>query len=58
MVKWWNDAATTRIRTPRGIKPAKEIPLKNCYFEMELPRAFFENNPKSITVNWIDFYRN
>ena len=39
-------------------KPAKEIPLKDGYFEMPLPKAFFEGNPKSITVNWIDFYRN
>ena len=39
-------------------KPAKEIPLKDGYFEMALPKAFFEGNPKSITVNWIDFYRN
>lgn len=39
-------------------KPAKAIPLKDGYFEMQLPRAFFESNPKTITVNWIDFYRN
>jgi hypothetical protein len=39
-------------------KPAKGIPLKDGYFEMKLPTAFFENNPKAITVNWIDFYRN
>jgi hypothetical protein len=39
-------------------KPAKTIPLKEGYFEMTLPKAFFEGNPKSITVNWIDFYRN
>jgi hypothetical protein len=38
-------------------KPAKELPLKDGYFEMTLPRAFLEGNPKSITVNWIDFYR-
>jgi hypothetical protein len=38
-------------------KPAKEIPLKDGYFEMTLPKAFFESNPKSITLNWIDFYR-
>ena len=37
---------------------AKEIPLKGGYFEMALPKAMFEGNPKSITVNWIDFYRN
>ena len=38
-------------------KPAKTIPLKEGDFEMQLPKAFFEDNPKSITVNWIDFYR-
>jgi hypothetical protein len=38
-------------------RPAKELPLKDGYFEVELPRAFFEGNPQSITVNWIDFYR-
>lgn len=39
-------------------KPAKTIPVKDGYFEMQLPKALFEGNPKSITVNWIDFYRN
>jgi hypothetical protein len=39
-------------------KPAKELPLKDGYFEMTLPRALFESNPKSIRLNWIDFYRN
>lgn len=39
-------------------KPAKTIPLKDGYFEMQLPKAFFDGNPKSLTVNWIDFYRN
>ena len=39
-------------------KPAKSIPLKDGYFEMQVPKAFFEGNPKSITLNWIDFYRN
>ncbi len=39
-------------------RPAQELPLQDVYFEMTLPRAFFEGNPKSITVNWIDFHRN
>jgi hypothetical protein len=39
-------------------RPAKELPLKGGYFELPLPGAVFEGNPKSITVNWIDFYRN
>ena len=38
-------------------KPMNTIPLKDGYFEMLLPKAFFEDNPKSITLNWIDFYR-
>jgi len=45
-----------RILTSDGT-PTKEIPLKDGYFEMALPKAFFEGNPKSITLNWIDFYR-
>ena len=45
-----------RILTGDG-KPASKIPLKDGYFEMSLPRAFFEGNPKSITLTWIDFYR-
>ena len=39
-------------------KTAKTIPLKDGYFEMKCPKRFFEGNPKSINVNWIDFYRN
>jgi hypothetical protein len=38
-------------------KPAKELPLKDGFFELALPKAFFEGNPKAITLNWIDFYR-
>jgi hypothetical protein len=38
--------------------PAREVPLKDGYFEMKLPKEFFEGSPKSITVKWIDFYRN
>ena len=52
-------ALWTDIRIVGGDgKPANELPLKDGYFEMTLPQAFFEGNPKSITVNWIDFYRN
>jgi hypothetical protein len=38
-------------------KPAKAIPLNNGYFEMMLPKLFFEGNPKSIMVSWLDFFR-
>jgi hypothetical protein len=45
------------IRIVGDGKPAKELPLKDGYFEMALPRALFEGNPKSIALKWIDFYR-
>ena len=38
-------------------KPTKGVPLDDGYFELQLPGALFEGNPKSITINWIDFYR-
>jgi len=39
-------------------KPTERFPLKGGCFELRLPEAFFADNPKSITLNWIDFYRN
>ncbi|XZE20677.1 hypothetical protein SH449x_000559 [Pirellulaceae bacterium SH449] len=39
-------------------KPTKAIPLKDGTFEIQLPKKFFEGNPQSIKVEWIDFYRN
>ena len=38
-------------------KPVKSVPRVEGYFEMRLPNALFNGNPKSITINWIDFYR-
>ena len=37
-------------------RPGKSDPLSGCY-EMRLPKALFEDNPKSIMINWIDVYR-
>jgi hypothetical protein len=48
----------TAIRVAGGDgKPATELPLKGGYFEVVLPRAFFQGSQRSITMNWIDFYR-
>ena len=33
------------------------IPLRDGYFELQLPKMFFKDNPRSITLSWIDFYR-
>jgi len=38
-------------------KPTKGVPSDDGYFEMQLPGALLEGNPKSITINWIDCYR-
>ncbi len=38
-------------------KPIKALPLKEGYFEMQLPKKFFEGNPSSFKLDWIDFYR-
>ncbi len=39
-------------------QPTKVIPLKDGYIEMQLPKMLIEGNPKSIKLDWIDFYRN
>ena len=39
-------------------KPSKAFPSKDGYFQMQLPKKFFEGNPESFKVEWIDFYRN
>ena len=38
-------------------KPMNTIPLVDGHFEMQLPKALFAGNPRSITISWIDFYR-
>jgi hypothetical protein len=38
-------------------KAATQIPLQGGYFEMTLPRALLEGKPRSLTLNWVDFYR-
>lgn len=52
--RWWIDVRMLDATA----KPTDTIPLKHGYFELQLPPAFFEDDPKSITLSWIDFYRN
>lgn len=51
--EFWMDI---RMIGPDG-KTSDTIPLIDGYFEMQLPKAIFEQNPKSVTIHWIDFYR-
>ncbi|XZE45548.1 hypothetical protein SH467x_000792 [Pirellulaceae bacterium SH467] len=39
-------------------KPTKTFPLKDGCFRLKLPNAFVDGSPKTITLKWIDFYRN
>jgi hypothetical protein len=69
-VRLWKDHkedAPLDVRSPYWIeirmvgddgKPTQAIPLKDGYFEMQLPKAFFDGNPTTIMLSWIDFYRN
>ncbi|MBV9124119.1 MAG: hypothetical protein JO112_12235 [Planctomycetes bacterium] len=45
-----------RVLTDDG-SPATQVPLQGGYFELTLPSALFLGNPKSLTLQWIDFYR-
>ena len=38
-------------------KPVKGLPDKGGYFEIRLPNALLEGQPKSLELGWIDFYR-
>ncbi|MFN7876457.1 MAG: hypothetical protein ACK5PB_14160 [Pirellula sp.] len=42
----------------RDGKPTKSIPLADGYFEIKLPAKTLESNPRSLKLEWIDFYRN
>lgn len=46
-----------RLLDQKG-QPTQTIPLKGGYFEISLPPKLFEENPPSIKLTWIDFYRN
>jgi hypothetical protein len=38
-------------------KSTEELPLKDGYFEMRLPKAFFDGNPTSFKLEWVDWVR-
>jgi len=33
------------------------LPGKGGYFEIRLPKALLDGQPKSLELGWIDFYR-
>jgi hypothetical protein len=38
-------------------KPVEGLPGDGGYFELELPSALLNGPPKSLNIDWIDFYR-
>ena len=38
-------------------EPIQKVPLQEGYFEMQLPGPLFEQNPKSIDIHWVAFFR-
>ena len=38
-------------------KPIKKLPGSGGYFELVLPGALLKDQPKKLTIHWIDFYR-
>lgn len=40
-----------------GGKPSTAIPLSDGYFEMQIPAALLEDQPETIALQWIDFFR-
>ncbi|QDS94296.1 hypothetical protein FF011L_30750 [Roseimaritima multifibrata] len=45
---------------PRDAEPLEGPGANNVkpFFQIELPPALFKNNPSSLQIEWIDFYRN
>jgi hypothetical protein len=49
--------ATIRMFDASG-KPASKVPLESGCFEVDLPVRLIETNPKTLRLEWVDFYRN
>jgi SAM-dependent methyltransferase len=41
----------------RSGQPVSELPKRGGYFELALPKALLDDDPPSIKLSWIDFYR-
>ena len=52
--KYWPGISVSGMDNPSDAT----IPLRGGYFVVSIPPALMVSNPKSITLKWIDFYRN
>lgn len=46
----------THLKDSSGAQP-KVLPLKQGCIELVLPQQLLEDNPKLLTLKWVDFYR-
>lgn len=54
-----NDPAWIAVRIlDKQNRPTTDMPLADGTFELTLPGSLFADAPQSITLDWIDFYRN
>ena len=51
------EAGTTIKVFDANGKPAAGLPPAGGYFEIALPKALLEGQPKGLQIGWIDFYR-
>jgi hypothetical protein len=54
--KEWKPETEIRVLDSAG-KPVKGLPGKDGCFEIALPKALLENQPRSLEIGWIDFFR-
>lgn len=48
----------THVRALDGDgRPATEVPLREGAFEVDVPAGLLAENPRAITVEWVDFHR-
>lgn len=68
LLQWTADGQETEVlpETPlwtevrvfdKDGKPRDGLPAEDGYFELVLPRDLFEGQPRSLRLEWIDFYR-
>jgi hypothetical protein len=51
--RYWMDIQTLDANG----KAIKDLPDKGGWFEMKIPKAMLTDQSKTITLEWIDFYR-
>ncbi|MFO0816461.1 MAG: hypothetical protein U1A77_00885 [Pirellulales bacterium] len=51
------DSTDPYFAAVRLVGEERQIPLKQGYFELRIPRKLLEGSARSLRIQWIDFYR-